>query len=242
MNFKKSNLKSGMIVKLRTGELFCYFFCHDNLSFLFNKREMIPISFYNNDLTSWKSQEEDIIEVHKIENNPLENLAQSYHKGTAVFTRKTDWSKALVDSKVLFWDGKSWQRGYFAKYENESVYIFAEGATSWSNSSELLCMNPNDVALYADRNEETDLNSLYEYRDIEGFSNYKVNVKGDVIRKEFIRDSVVVPESKVHIHKTKYGASKVILFSDKGIRTDILLMDLIAKVFSKNNSQGELHQ
>lgn len=45
-----------------------------------------------------------------------------------------DWSKVAVDTPILVRDHKSneWERKYFAKYENETVYAWYGGATSWS--------------------------------------------------------------------------------------------------------------
>lgn len=45
----------------------------------------------------------------------------------------TDWSKIEVDTKILVSeDGDVWCKRYFAKYENDKVYTFAGGATSFS--------------------------------------------------------------------------------------------------------------
>ena len=48
-----------------------------------------------------------------------------------------DWSKVPVDTPVLVTDRKDateseWKKRYFAKYENEIVYAWECGATSWS--------------------------------------------------------------------------------------------------------------
>lgn len=231
MDFKKINLKSGMIVKTRAGELFCYFACKDNQSFLFNENEMIPISFYNNDLMSNKSKQEDIVEVCEIKNNFLSNFSKAYLSGNKVYAQKTDWSNVSIDSKVLFFNGKDYERGYFAKYENEGVYIFKDGATSWSNDSDFLCLCANDVILCNENNTLTvDSN---EYRDIEGFSRYKINIKGDIIRKEYIRNSEFIPEKKVPVYRNNKKFLEVILYSDKGSKKTFLLIDLIAKAFPK---------
>ena len=47
-----------------------------------------------------------------------------------------DWSKVKVDTPILVKDYKSdtWERRYFAKYENGKVYTWLGGATSWSTS------------------------------------------------------------------------------------------------------------
>lgn len=45
-----------------------------------------------------------------------------------------DWSKVPVDTPILVRDIESdeWERRYFAKYENNTVYAWEDGATSWS--------------------------------------------------------------------------------------------------------------
>ena len=44
-----------------------------------------------------------------------------------------DWSKVAVDTPILVRDSKGsvWRKRYFAKYENETVYAWGNGATSW---------------------------------------------------------------------------------------------------------------
>ena len=45
-----------------------------------------------------------------------------------------DWSKAAVDTPILVRNSEEdmWTKRYFAKYENETVYAWSGGATSWS--------------------------------------------------------------------------------------------------------------
>ena len=45
-----------------------------------------------------------------------------------------DWSKVAVDTPILVKDVRSgeWNRGYFAMYENGTVFTWYHGATSWS--------------------------------------------------------------------------------------------------------------
>ena len=47
---------------------------------------------------------------------------------------ETDWSKVAVDTPILVRDsGKvQWERRYFSKYENGTVYAWGSGCTSWS--------------------------------------------------------------------------------------------------------------
>ena len=48
-----------------------------------------------------------------------------------------DWGKVLVDTPILVRHSESneWSRRHFAKYENNMVYAWEAGATSWSANS-----------------------------------------------------------------------------------------------------------
>lgn len=47
---------------------------------------------------------------------------------------EVDWSKVEVDTPILVRDSedRSWIKRYFAKYENETIYAWDGGCTSWS--------------------------------------------------------------------------------------------------------------
>ena len=46
-----------------------------------------------------------------------------------------DWSKVEVDTPIMVRDdGVKWVKRHFAKYENEIIYAWNSGATSWSTS------------------------------------------------------------------------------------------------------------
>lgn len=46
----------------------------------------------------------------------------------------TDWSKVAVDTPILVRnsEGQEWKKRHFAKYEDETVFVFSGGATSWT--------------------------------------------------------------------------------------------------------------
>lgn len=61
-----------------------------------------------------------------------------------------DWSKVPVDAKVIIkWNG---EKGHFAKYKNEMVYIWKDGRTSWSSINESFydLWIPDEVELVED--------------------------------------------------------------------------------------------
>lgn len=47
---------------------------------------------------------------------------------------KTDWSKVPVDTPILvkYAIAPGWLHRHFARYENGKVFVWADGATSWS--------------------------------------------------------------------------------------------------------------
>jgi len=52
-----------------------------------------------------------------------------------------DWSKVPVDTPILVKDFEhyNWERRYFAKVENDKVYAWDGGATSWSVGNSKCC-------------------------------------------------------------------------------------------------------
>lgn len=50
---------------------------------------------------------------------------------------EVDWSKVEVDTPILVRDFEDevWERRYFAKYENGTIYAWVGGCTSWSTSN-----------------------------------------------------------------------------------------------------------
>lgn len=51
-----------------------------------------------------------------------------------------DWSKVPVDTKILVrdTDDEMWVPKYFAKYENQTVYAWGGGATSYSTNGTIM--------------------------------------------------------------------------------------------------------
>ena len=50
-----------------------------------------------------------------------------------------DWGKVEVDTPILVRQDKNgdWLKRHFAKYENENVYVWADGQTSWTGADEI---------------------------------------------------------------------------------------------------------
>ena len=47
---------------------------------------------------------------------------------------ETDWSKVAVDTPILVRniENEEWNKRYFARYENETIYAWISGRTSWN--------------------------------------------------------------------------------------------------------------
>lgn len=50
---------------------------------------------------------------------------------------QVDWSKVPVDTPILVrhFNDEKWVKRHFAKYQNEKVYAFIDGGTSWSSDN-----------------------------------------------------------------------------------------------------------
>ena len=47
---------------------------------------------------------------------------------------ETDWNKVEVNTPILVrnFESEEWRGRYFARYENETIYVWCDGRTSWS--------------------------------------------------------------------------------------------------------------
>lgn len=48
---------------------------------------------------------------------------------------EVDWSKVAVDTPILVKniENEEWNKRYFARYENETIYAWVSGRTSWAS-------------------------------------------------------------------------------------------------------------
>lgn len=129
-NMKKSDLKNGMSYKNRNGEMFYIindkvFVKADVITLRYHRELYQELVYYDEDF-KWSSDKKwDIMEIYDCDNK-------------LIWERKeVDWSKIPVDTKVLVRNSQDqeWECRYFAKYEDEKVYTFIHGATSWSSWS-----------------------------------------------------------------------------------------------------------
>lgn len=125
---KLKDLKNGMSYKNRDDEIFYIIndkvFVKADVITLHYLRELYQELVYYDEDFKWSSNKKwDIMEIYDCDNK-------------LIWKRKeVDWSKIPVDTKVLVRNSQDqkWGQRYFAKYEDEKVYTFMNGATSWSS-------------------------------------------------------------------------------------------------------------
>ena len=85
-------------------------------------------------------------------NDTIEKWANSEYVEPPV-----DWSKVAVDTPILVRDSReeAWRKRHFAKYENETVYAWGNGTTSWGAFSSDSLVNWK-MAKLAESEEKTD--------------------------------------------------------------------------------------
>lgn len=93
-------------------------------------------AYYNgksNGIWVLKEEDNDIFELYNVYKVGITDLYYVSEIINLEFKEIIDWSKIPVDTKLLVSrDGEDWYRRYFAKYENDRVYCFDSGATSFS--------------------------------------------------------------------------------------------------------------
>lgn len=91
-----------------------------------------------------------------------DNFYQQWIKSTSTYNNTiikdfteyippTDWSKVEVDTKVLVRNRMGqWYRRYFARCEQDKVYVYTDGATSWSDYGSNHITTWDEVKLYTE--------------------------------------------------------------------------------------------
>ena len=130
---KKSDLKNGMIVELRNGDI-----CIVIGEKMLDSRGRQNFNNYDEDLISHKHSAFDVIKIY--EDKSMNCLCDIYINSRLKMLwqrAEIDWSKVPVDTKVLVSDcGKHWYNRYFVKYRYGMYHTFPDGLTSWSANEE----------------------------------------------------------------------------------------------------------
>ena len=246
--FQKNDLKIGMAAITREGESFLFY--TDKLdSFFVNKNNVsLPLSSYDNDLTSFNSKKQDIMKIY--EGSIIQGLDNIIDHGELIFSRKeVDWTKVPVDTKIRFTlDGKAYVNRYFAKYYNNQIYAFRNGGTSWSKAGCIYPVEGKNIKLLEDnpdyykKDEEEQSPLVEEFREIEGFSNYKISNLGKIISKERITNGKFYPEKEMRLFldkRKKCLSYSVHLRSDDKKVTTRNVAWFVAKAFIPNPENKE---
>mgnify|MGYP007007463252 FL=1 len=124
----KSDLKNGMIYKIRNG--YSFYIILNRVHRLNDKNNPDIgalddiLEYYYDDLTHKENRWNDIMIIKDV-------------NGKLLWKREEiDWTRIPVDTKILVRDSdnKEWNRRYFAKYKNGKVYTFMNNGTSWNTT------------------------------------------------------------------------------------------------------------
>lgn len=240
--FTKNDLKIGMAAVTREGENLL-FYINELGSFFANKENIpFPLASYDDDLISFSSKKRDIMKIYK--GSIVQGLDNIVNHGELIFSRREiDWGKVPVDTKIRFTlDGKAYVNRYFAKYQNGQVFAFKNGGTSWSKTGCIYPLESNNVKLFEDNpnyyKEEEKISPLVEeFREIEGFSNYKISNFGKIFSKERTQGKHPSPEKEIKSYTDKRRENNVplvTLISDDKKRTCRSVAWFVAKAFLPN--------
>ena len=87
----------------------------------------------SNGIWTLKEEVEDVFELYNEYEDGITNLYYVSEIASLEFKEVIDWSKVVIDTKLLVSkDGEIWFRRYFAKYEDDKIYFFSCGASSYS--------------------------------------------------------------------------------------------------------------
>ena len=84
-----------------------------------------------------KQEYKNVYDLYDIENDSINYYGYGISELTEMnfeeIINDIDWSKVPVDTKILVSDNKeTWYKRYFAKYENEKIYAWGNGKTSFT--------------------------------------------------------------------------------------------------------------
>lgn len=148
---KKSDLKDGMVVEDRNNRLFMvvgdYLVGYDDWARLEN---------FNQDLICGHNEKSSIIKVYSI-SEPMSFKQIEHYKYEIlklIWEREEiNWSKVEVDTKVIAISSKKQKvLRHFAKYEEENIYLWDAGRTSFTAIDENDYRIWSNVKLYKEDN------------------------------------------------------------------------------------------
>lgn len=147
MTFKKSDLKTGMVVEYNNGYQALVLVGefntpgHEKQSIMFVEKDdyMLGNQYDENLIYRDECHDLSIKKIYRPKTTSIYDMFEQCDEQTLIWERKpkVDWSKVPVDTKILVsFNEKDWHNRYFAKYEEGFVYAFENGTTSWTNDRE----------------------------------------------------------------------------------------------------------
>lgn len=147
--------KNGDVVVLRNGNKYMLV---DELFVGYETEGYIPYNTYNNDMMEsdrCNGGEFDIIQVYRSINYnfSITKCPEKYMLWNKYEDDIVKWSEVGVDTPILVMNAfmdDLWVKRHFVKYENNTIYVWKDGMTSWTtNDTETWVFNklPDDNTL-----------------------------------------------------------------------------------------------
>ena len=138
--FNKRDIKPGMLVEMSVHgkkKLRYVTLCKEGMVLVDKEGYHGNLKYFNDDLSSSLSPKIKITKIYDLSEYASMSLEFSTENRDLLWNveDEADWDEVEVDTKVLVRDKPDgeWVKRYFAKYEDNKVYVFKEGKTSWNN-------------------------------------------------------------------------------------------------------------
>ena len=246
--FTKSDLKSGMIVVLRS-EQKCVVIKQEDDFLLLGREIALQSHAYNDELNHNHIESLDVMKIYEY---PLSKVFKRFinskdNQDYLIYKRdNVDWNEVTVDTRIVVSnDGENWFKRRFSRFEDKTIYAFIDGGDSWSSNG----MDESwEFAKLAEVKEKIAIKSLpaieeakdiqEECRDIEGFSRYMISKDGKVYRKAYVVNSTTGPRAyekkEMALQYPSRWRPVVSLVSDENKKTNRSVAYLLAKAFIPN--------
>lgn len=223
--FTKAQLKPLMAVKTRNENKFFCVQTENNEIFLVDKTDKrLSIDKYNNTLDHIEDKDLDIMKVYNPSAATLCLGIEAACDGKNLIFEKSeiDWSKVPVDAKVFVCTSETeCVKRHFAKYENNLVYIYKAGATSWSRPDAIYSAEKSMVRL-AEPQEKRQPEEIF--RVLEEFPKYRISNKGRLFSEN----------GEINTKTDNFGTKYVNIYTKDGSRKTKSLNALVATAFIPN--------
>ena len=138
--FNKKDIKPGMLVEMSVHgkkKLRYVTLCKEGMVLVDKEGYHGNLKYFNDDLSSSLSPKIKITKIYDLSEYASMSLEFSTENRDLLWNveDEADWDEVEVDTKVLVRDKPdgAWVKRYFAKYEDDKVYVFKKGRSSWNN-------------------------------------------------------------------------------------------------------------